>query len=115
MKNTAIKSWIFILFFLNTFLLLAQQNDWENPAGFQQNRLIVRSTFVNYQDKTSAIKDVATHSPYYMLLSGKWKFNWVPKPNERPLNFFKSDFDSSNFMGCYSIGKIPLQKQKLFF
>ena len=29
------------------------------------------------------------------LLNGDWKFNWVPKPADRPMDFFKTDFDDS--------------------
>ena len=81
--------------FLST--LAAQVNDWENPAVFQQNRLAARATFMNYADRATALKDDYSKSPYFFSLSGKWKFNWVPKPADRPLDFFKNDFDFSNW------------------
>ena len=32
-----------------------------------------------------------------MTLDGDWKFNWVPNPDERPLDFFKKEFDDSKW------------------
>src|SRR5690606_14589209 len=29
-------------------------------------------------------------------LNGQWKFNWVPKPADRPVNFYKTDYNHSN-------------------
>ena len=30
-----------------------------------------------------------------MSLDGDWKFNWVPNPDERPVDFYNKDFDDS--------------------
>lgn len=70
-------------------------NDWEDPAVFQINRLPARATFMNYPERDAAIQDNYSRSPYYLSLSGKWKFNWVPKPADRPLDFYKIDYDHS--------------------
>lgn len=75
----------------------AQANDWENPAVFQQNRLPARATFLNYADRAAALADDYSRSPYFLSLSGKWKFNWVPKPAERPIDFYKTDYNVSNW------------------
>ena len=29
------------------------------------------------------------------MLNGNWKFNWVPKPDDRPVDFYKTDYDVS--------------------
>lgn len=31
-------------------------------------------------------------SDYYMTLNGKWKFHWTKNPDNRPKNFFQTDF-----------------------
>ena len=74
-----------------------QANDWENPAIFQKNRLPARSTFMYYPEKEAAIADHYEHSPFYMSLNGKWKFNWVPRPADRPVDFYKKDFNYSRW------------------
>jgi beta-galactosidase len=72
-------------------------NDWENPAVFQINREPARAAFLPYADESSAIADEYTRSPWFLSLDGKWKFNWSPTPNERPMDFFKTDFNTTNW------------------
>ena len=76
---------------------LAQKNDWENPEVFQINREAARAAFIPYADETSAILDDYSKSPWYMSLDGMWKFNWVPKPADRPMDFYKTNFDDSSW------------------
>ncbi len=70
-------------------------NDWENPTVFEINREPARADFLPYSDEASAVKDEYSLSPWYLNLNGKWKFNWVPKPADRPINFYKPAFDDS--------------------
>jgi beta-galactosidase len=72
-------------------------NDWENPAVFQINREPARAAFLPYADESSAIADDYTRSPWFLTLDGKWKFNWAPTPDERPKDFFKTDFNTLNW------------------
>ncbi len=95
-----------LLFALNLFVqqiteINAQTNnivnDWENPAVFQINREPARAFFLPYADRKSAIIDEYTSSPWYKSLNGLWKFQWSPTPDQRPMNFYKTDFDLSNW------------------
>lgn len=72
-------------------------NDWENPAVFQINRLPARASFMTYSDRDAAIEDCYDRSPYYMSLNGKWKFNWVSKPADRPAGFYEMNCDVSRW------------------
>ena len=72
-------------------------NDWENPAIFQINREPARAAFLPYADESSAIADDYTRSPWFLTLDGNWKFNWSPTPDERPKDFFKTDFNTTNW------------------
>ena len=98
MKKATILSCIFTLISL---VVSAQENpttnDWENPAVFQINREPARAAFLPYADEASAIADDYARSPWYMSLDGKWKFNWSPTPDERPKDFFKTDFNATNW------------------
>jgi len=75
----------------------AAVNDWENPAVFQINRESARATFLPFADKHSAIADVYESSPWYMTLNGNWKFQWSPTPDQRPKDFYKTDFNVVNW------------------
>ena len=85
--------------FLSGFSLQAQTipNDWENPLVFQINKEVPKATFLPYADESTAIDDDYSASPYYQNLNGYWKFNWVPKPEDRPLDFFRESFDASRW------------------
>ena len=36
-----------------------------------------------------------TRSSRYVLLNGNWKFNWVKQPEDRPKDFYKTNYDVS--------------------
>ncbi|WP_291101220.1 MULTISPECIES: glycoside hydrolase family 2 TIM barrel-domain containing protein [unclassified Flavobacterium] len=72
-------------------------NDWENPAVFQINREPARAAFLPYADASSAIADDYTRSPWFLNLDGNWKFSWSPTPDQRPKDFFKTDFNTINW------------------
>jgi len=72
-------------------------NDWENPAVFQINREPARAAFLPYADAPSAIADDYTRSPWFLTLNGTWKFAWSPTPDQRPKDFFKTDFNITNW------------------
>ena len=72
-------------------------NDWENPAVFQINREQARATFLPFADKQSAIADIYENSPWYSSLNGQWKFQWSPTPDQRPKDFYKTDFNVVNW------------------
>ena len=72
-------------------------NDWENPEMIGQNKEQPHCTLIPYNDLQKAIKGSREASEFYQSLNGKWKFNWVRKPSERPRDFYKSDYDVSNW------------------
>ena len=98
MKKATILTCVFTFFSL---VAGAQEkpssNDWENPAVFQINREPARAAFLPYADEASAIADDYTRSPWFLTLDGKWKFNWSPTPDQRPKEFFKTDFNTINW------------------
>ncbi|MFA6336108.1 MAG: glycoside hydrolase family 2 TIM barrel-domain containing protein [Bacteroidales bacterium] len=75
----------------------AAVNDWENPAVFQINREPARATFLPFADKHSAIADIYENSPWFYSLNGNWKFQWSPTPDQRPKDFYKTDFNVVNW------------------
>ncbi len=72
-------------------------NDWENPTVFQINREPARATFLPFADKHSAIADIYESSPWYASLNGQWQFQWSPTPDQRPKDFYKTDFNVLNW------------------
>ncbi len=90
---------LLILVFVMSWAVYAQENmpDWENPQIFGINKEKTRATFVPYQSKEAAVKNNYEDSQWYLSLDGVWKFNWVYKPEDRPKDFYKDDYDVSRW------------------
>jgi len=74
-----------------------QQNEWENPNIVERNKEAGRTSFVLFQNETTAATNQAEQSSYYKSLDGEWKFNIVKKPVDRPQDFYKEDLDDKSW------------------
>ena len=72
-------------------------NDWENFNILSRNRLPSAATFYAFHTKELAKKNRKQDSPYFLLLNGTWKFNFVPRVKDRPTTFFQQNFDTSSW------------------
>jgi len=70
---------------------------WENPAVFNINQQIPHVPVIPFSDVDSFLKNDIKKSPFYQSLNGQWKFNWVKKPAYRPIDFYQTDFDYSQW------------------
>lgn len=68
---------------------------WENPALVHEGTEPPAATMTAYGDLASARTFDRTKSPWYQSLNGEWKFHWVPKPADRPLEFYRPTFDDA--------------------
>ena len=82
----------------------ASANDWENEKVFAIGKEPGHPTLIPYATEDEMVADAAYERPWertassrYFLLNGKWKFNWVKAPEERPVNFYKPSFDVSGW------------------
>lgn len=93
-KTTA---FLFVLPLLLSIVAVAQTSadvpEWQDPRVFGVNKEPAHATFTPYPDEASALKGGA--SPYVQSLNGNWKFNWVKRPEERPQEFYKTEYDVS--------------------
>ncbi|MBW8040419.1 MAG: DUF4981 domain-containing protein [Planctomycetes bacterium] len=71
--------------------------DWENPEVIGINKEPGHCTVIPYPDTRLALKADRTASPFYKSLNGNWKFHWVRKPADRPINFYKPKYKVSNW------------------
>ncbi|SVB95152.1 uncharacterized protein METZ01_LOCUS248006, partial [marine metagenome] len=79
-------------------MLFAQTpTEIEDPSIVEINKLPPRATFFNFESKALAKIGNEPQSKYYQSLNGTWKFNWVRDPADRPLDFFKSNYDDSGW------------------
>ncbi len=75
---------------------LNQKNDWENTNIIGRNKEPAHNSLIPYKDIESALNE-KKNSRYFQSLNGSWKFNWVKKPSDKPLNFYEIDFDDRNW------------------
>lgn len=69
--------------------------EWESPTELSLNKEQPKSWFFAFDSEESARKVLPENSAYYLSLDGTWKFNWVKHPEERPADFYKTEFDVS--------------------
>ncbi len=72
-------------------------DDLENPAVTERNKLAPHAFFIPYSNTEQAFEDNWGNSPYFQSLNGNWKFNWVRNPKDRPMDFYKSNFDHTSW------------------
>ena len=84
-----------LLFMLIPLPAAAQQKagqlqDWENPQLVSRNTLEPHAWFLPF----GSLEEVKSgKSSSQVSLDGTWKFHWVKTTTERPLDFFRPDFD----------------------
>jgi beta-galactosidase len=72
-------------------------NDWENPAVVGINKYAAHCTLIPYPDERMAIENNRLQSPDFQSLDGYWKFNWVERPDDRPVDFYLPGYDDSDW------------------
>ena len=80
----------------------SSKNDLENEKIFAINKEEGHVTFIPFANTEEMRKDESytmpwkrNNSSYYQLLNGQWKFNWANEPSERPVNFYKMNYNDS--------------------
>jgi beta-galactosidase len=76
---------------------MERRNDWENSEMIGENKDPPHNTLVPYHDIESALTGKNEASKYYKSLNGNWKFKWVQKPSERPIEFYKVNYDVNDW------------------
>jgi beta-galactosidase len=92
------RTFIFATIVLMPCSLLAQTPapvEWENPAVNGINREPMHATLIPYASFDEALRAERYHSSSFVSLNGQWKFQYVKKPADRPMDFFKTDYDVS--------------------
>ena len=69
----------------------------EDPECLGINKEPAHAVLMPYADVKQAIAADRTDSPFCRSLNGLWKFNWVTRPELRPVDFYKPDFDVSGW------------------
>ncbi len=100
----------YVLLFVAIFSVSCQSNGQKKQTGnatvppeiedqsvFRINKEAAHSTLQPFVDEALAIENKFSASPFYQSLDGNWKFNWVRKPADRPVDFFETDYDDNEW------------------
>ena len=83
------KRFIVILASVLAIEVQAQTRDWENPAVLSINKLPYHAT-LQLPSKEKECKEIVS-------LDGQWFFHWSRNPEERPVEFYREDYDVSQW------------------
>lgn len=95
--RTSIAALLTCLTITGSFSSIAKiANDWENPEVIQINRMPARATSYSFDTLEQALNRDRQQSTL-KVLNGDWKFQFVDKSENRSLDFYKQDYDSSGW------------------
>src|ERR1035437_6007338 len=105
-KITFLSLFFLCLFSLNGFCVQLKSDtivgapippEIENPELLGINKEPYHATLMPYSNLQEALVAKRHASSLSRSLNGSWKFNWVPTPEKRPVDFYKPDFDISGW------------------
>ena len=71
--------------------------EWQSPDSVAVNKLQPHAWFFSFRNIEEARKVLPENSSFWKSLDGLWKFHWAPNPDERPKDFFRTDYDVSKW------------------
>lgn len=97
--NRLMRMRAFVMAAFSLAVFAAQADEpWQDPAVNELNRLPARAFAPPLASEEAALSGaLEPETPYVLSLDGTWKFDWVGSPAQRPLDFWRTDFDESSF------------------
>ncbi|MHC8950527.1 glycoside hydrolase family 2 TIM barrel-domain containing protein [Sphingobacterium hungaricum] len=71
--------------------------EWESPEQLSLNKELPHAYHFSFANPEQARKVLPENSDYWKSLNGTWKFSWVKTPEERPKDFYKTDYNVSGW------------------
>ncbi|NDV80970.1 glycoside hydrolase family 2 TIM barrel-domain containing protein [Bacteroides sp. 51] len=75
----------------------AQKNEWQDPTVNAVNRAPMHTNYFAYESAETAARGMKESSKNFMTLNGLWKFNWVRNADQRPMDFFQTNFNDKGW------------------
>jgi len=87
---------LFLIFIISCSTSAQTFNEWQDPQVNQINRTNAGAAYFPFPDRESALNNKEKEAcDNYLSLNGKWKFNWVQNFDERPTDFYKTDYNDT--------------------
>lgn len=82
-----------ISFFLAISVKAQNFTEWQNADINEINRFPMHTDFFAYESTGIAEGEIKESSKNYLTLNGLWNFYWVENADQRPLDFYKIDYN----------------------
>lgn len=84
-----LRHFLFLIVFGIAFQISAQTfNEWQDPAVFEINKLYPRANILQ-NNESAMIPQIS--------LNGSWRFHYVENVDERPTDFYKTEYDDAQW------------------
>lgn len=93
-----LRTFLFSLAFIVSVVAVGEVRPvWQNPEVNQQNREPRRANFFAFENRQLAVDGDKSASGRFLSMEGVWKFNFARNYEERPVGFYKTGFDDSQW------------------
>lgn len=72
-------------------------SEWQDPRVNEINRYPMHASYFAYESHEAAAAGVKENSDNFMSLNGSWAFDWVEHADQRPTDFWKTDFNDKSW------------------
>ena len=72
-------------------------DEWQSPEKLSLNKEYPRAYFFSFNNEKQATQVLPEYTPYWQSLNGQWQFHWCKTPEQRPKDFYKTDYDTSKW------------------
>lgn len=96
-RQTAILWVAIVMLGITTSINAQSQPEWDNVEVLEINREPSHTTMMVYPNRAQASSFDRNQSDWFMSLNGKWKFDWAKNPESRVKEFYRSEFDDSDW------------------
>ena len=83
--------------FISLTAYMQDKPEWQDETIPFAGKEYPRTPFMTYGDMDKARDNDFKTSADYKSLNGKWKFRWVASYKKRPINFYRTDFNDSQW------------------
>ncbi|MCT4643986.1 MAG: beta-galactosidase, partial [Carboxylicivirga sp.] len=87
------KNLIVLVLLMGLSAQLLSADDWQNPSKVREGKRSPFAWSFPFRSLDKAKENDKTSSAYYQSLNGTWRFKWSVNPTQRPADFYKTDFD----------------------
>ncbi len=84
---------------LSAFAAQPTGTEWQDNQNLSSGREPIRAAFSSFDSVREALKILPEYAPRQISLDSEsaWKFHWAKDPENRPKDFYKPDFDVSDW------------------